>query len=59
MDVTMNYSMMNQTMIDQLDGTFIPNMDPNDIMLKGYLLKDNWYGNKQRRFFELYNNGTI
>ena len=46
-------------MMDQIDGTFLPQMDPNDVVLKGYLNKDNWYGNKQKRFFELYNKGNI
>ena len=28
------------------DVSYLPVMDPTTIVLKGYLLKDNWYGNK-------------
>lgn len=31
----------------------------NDLVLKGNLLKVNWYGNKQLRFFELYRDGRL
>ena len=30
-----------------------------NIILKGHLVKKNWYGCKQLRFFELYENGLI
>lgn len=45
---------------DHMDGvSYLPVMDPSTIALKGYLLKDNWYGNKQKRYFELYPEGII
>ena len=30
-----------------------------NIILKGHLIKKNWYGSKQLRFFELYQNGLV
>lgn len=39
--------------------SYLPMIDPTTIILKGYLLKDNWYGNKQKRYFELYPEGII
>lgn len=34
-------------LIDHMDGvSYLPVMDPTTIVLKGFLLKDNWYGNK-------------
>ena len=33
--------------------------DDQNIILMGYLLKKNWYGNKQRRFFIFRNNGQV
>lgn len=43
-----------------MDGvSYLPVMDPSLILLKGFLLKDNWYGNKQKRYFELYSEGII
>lgn len=33
--------------------------DGTDIVSKGYLVKKNWYGNKQLRFFELHTNGEL
>lgn len=47
-------------LIDHMDGvSYLPVMDPTTIVLKGFLLKDNWYGNKQKRYFELYPEGII
>ena len=37
---------------------FDPTLGPQ-IVLKGNLIKKNWYANKQLRFFELYNNGEL
>ena len=31
----------------------------DEIIAKGSLVKKNWYGNKQVRFFELHNNGEL
>lgn len=39
--------------------SYLPMIDPTTILLKGYLLKENWYGNKQKRYFELYPEGII
>lgn len=39
--------------------SFLPIMDPTTIVLKGYLIKENWLKNKQKRFFELYPDGVI
>ena len=39
--------------------SYLPMIDPTTIILKGYLLKENWYGNKQKRYFELYPEGII
>ena len=39
--------------------SYLPMIDPTTIILKGYLLKENWYGNKQKRYFELYPEGVI
>jgi hypothetical protein len=33
--------------------------DSQTIKIKGYLLKRNWYGSDQKRFFELYPTGLI
>ena len=33
--------------------------DKNKCIFKGKLVKKNWYGNKQLRFFELYLSGEI
>ena len=33
--------------------------DEKGILLKGHLLKKNWYGNKQLRHFELYPSGEL
>lgn len=50
----------NGGLIDHMDGvSYLPVMDPTTIVLKGFLLKDNWYGNKQKRYFELYPEGII
>jgi hypothetical protein len=34
-------------------------LDSKQLLLKGNLLKINWYGSKQLRFFELYSNGEL
>jgi len=34
-------------------------VDGKKVILKGNLLKINWYGSKQMRFFELYSNGEL
>ena len=39
--------------------SYLPMIDPTTIILKGYLLKKNWYGNEQKRYFELYPEGLI
>lgn len=33
--------------------------DGSDIIVKGPLIKKNWYGNKQLRQFELHSNGEL
>lgn len=33
--------------------------DSNKLILKGNLIKKNWYGLKQLRYFELYGNGDL
>ena len=33
--------------------------DRNKCIFKGCLIKKNWYGNKQLRFFELYKSGEL
>ena len=34
-------------------------IDPNEEVIKGNLLKKNWYGNQQLRFFVLYKSGKL
>jgi len=34
-------------------------VDSKQLVLKGNLLKINWYGSKQLRFFELFSNGEL
>ena len=34
-------------------------VDSKQLVLKGNLLKINWYGSKQLRFFELFGNGEL
>ena len=45
-----------QTFVDEKKQIEVRNLKPEAI---GHMVKKNWYGKKQQRFFELYPNGQL